>query len=132
MSCLIKRDGWQMVGLNTFETSSLNELFHQVWARTHVYHTTDNQPLAPVVFIKSIVVFSFTTLCATDLNKVNRLPPSTYLSRRLNSSSFIVFGFFPKRGRCNLFPYKQERCYTQEHQILLLFIHIIFFVSLML
>ena len=27
-----------MVGTNTSETSSLNELFHQVWAGTHVCH----------------------------------------------------------------------------------------------
>ena len=32
-----------MVGTNSLETSSLNELFHQVWAGTHVCHTPNNQ-----------------------------------------------------------------------------------------
>ena len=50
-------------------------------------------------FITSIVVFSFITLCATNLNRVNRITPSTCLSRRFHHSSFIVSSFFPKRGR---------------------------------
>ena len=48
MSSLIKRHGWQMVGLKTLETSSLNELFHQVWAGTHVGHTPNRSEKANI------------------------------------------------------------------------------------
>ena len=55
-------------------------------------------------FIKSAVVFSFTTLCATDLDRVNLITPSTCLSRRAHSSAFTASGFVPKRGRCYFLP----------------------------
>ena len=55
-------------------------------------------------FIRSAMVFSFTTLCATNLNRVNLITPSTCLSKRAHSSSFIASGFVPKRGRCNFLP----------------------------
>ena len=49
-------------------------------------------------FIKSTVVFSFTTLCTTNLDRINRITPNTYLSIRFQSSSFIVSDFVPERG----------------------------------
>ena len=52
-------------------------------------------------FIRSAVVFSFTTLCATNLDRVNLITPSTCLSRRAYSSAFIASSFVPKISRCN-------------------------------
>ena len=54
--------------------------------------------------IRSFMVFSFTVLCATNFDKVNQITPSTCLSRRVHSSSFIVTNFFPRKGKCNFFP----------------------------
>ena len=48
-------------------------------------------------FIISTVVFSFPTLCAIDLDRVNQITLGTCLSRRFHSSSSILSGFFPKR-----------------------------------
>ena len=45
-------------------------------------------------FIRFAVVFSFTTLCATDLNRVNLITPRTCLSRSAHSSAFILSSFF--------------------------------------
>ena len=58
--------------------------------------------------IRFVVVFSFTTLCATDLDRVNLITPSTCLSRRAYSSAFIASSFVPKRGRCNFLPWRQS------------------------
>ena len=55
-------------------------------------------------FIRSIVLFSFTTLYATDLDKVNRITRSTYLSKRFHSSSFIVSDFVPQKRQKQLLP----------------------------
>ena len=49
-------------------------------------------------FIRSIVVFSLTTLCKTDLNRINRITLNICLPRRFQSSSFIVLCFFSKKG----------------------------------
>ena len=49
-------------------------------------------------FIRFVVVFSFTTLCAIDLDRVNLINSSTYLSRRAHSSSFIASGLSLKEA----------------------------------
>ena len=58
------------------------------------------------------MVFSFTTLCATDLDRVNLITPSTCLSRRAHSSAIIVSGFSHGSGRCilDLHPPKSKVC----------------------
>ena len=49
-------------------------------------------------FIKSTMVFSFTILCTIDLGRINRITLNTCLSRRFQSSSFIVSSFVPKEA----------------------------------
>ena len=62
-------------------------------------------------FIRSIVLFSFTTLHATDLDKVNRITHSTYLSRRFHSSSFIVSNFVPQKRQKQLLPIRRKNLF---------------------
>ena len=48
-------------------------------------------------FIRSAVVFSFTTLCVTDLDRINLITPSTCLLRRAHSSAFHSIKICPPK-----------------------------------
>ena len=102
-------DNWFVIVLNSFRCCApgvpsaffrLNNFF----IRCTLLLVNGFSYMLDKTFIKFTVVFSFTTLCATNLDRVNEITPSACLSRRFQSSSFIFSSFFPKRGKCNFFP----------------------------
>ena len=98
-----------VIVLNPFRccaTDAFSTIFklNSFFIRCTLLFADDFSYIPDKAFIRSAVVFSFTTLCATDLDKVNLITHSTCLSRRAHSSSFIASGFVPKKGRCNFLP----------------------------
>ena len=93
-------DSWFVMVLNSFRCYAIDTFF----IKCTLLFASGFSYIPDKIFIKSAVVFSFMTLCATDLDRVNLITPSTYLSRRVHSSSFIVAGFSLKSDRCNFFP----------------------------
>ena len=102
-------DNWFVIVLNSFRCyviDAFSAIFklNSFFIRCILLFADGFSYIPDKASIKFAVVFSFTTLCATDLDKVNLIIPSTCLSRRAHSSSFIALGFVPKRGRCNFLP----------------------------
>ena len=102
-------DYWSAIVLSSFKCCAIGVPFaffrlNNFFIRCTLLLANDFLYIPDKVFIKSTMVFSFTTLCATDLDKVNRITPNTYLSRRFHSSSFIVLGFFPKKRQIQFLP----------------------------
>lgn len=96
-----------MVILNSFRCCTKGTFYQlqieQLYCMHHVVVDNFSNMLEKSA-IRSSMLFSFTALCATNFDKVNQITPSTCLSRRVHSSSFIVTNFFPRKGKCNFFP----------------------------
>ena len=102
-------DNWFVIVLNLFRcyaTEAFSAIFklNNFFIRCILLFADGFSYIPDKAFIRSVVVFSFTTLCVTDLDRVNLITPSTCLSRRAHYSAFIASGFVPKRGRCNFLP----------------------------
>ena len=102
-------ENWFVIVLNSFRccaTDALSAIFklNSFFIRCTLLFADSFSYIPDKAFIRSTVVFSFTTLCATNLNRVNLITPSTCLSRRTYSSSFIIASFSPRSGKGNFFP----------------------------
>ena len=102
-------DNWLVIVLNSFRccaTEAFSAIFklNNFFIRCTLLFADGFSYILDKAFIRFAVVFSFTTLCATNLDRVNPITPSTCLSRRAYSSAFIASGFVPKRGKCNFLP----------------------------
>ena len=102
-------DNWFVIVLNLFRcfaTAAPSAIFklNNFFIRCTLLLADGFSYMLDKAVMKPTVVVSFTTLCATDIDRVNLITPSTCLSRRVHSASSILSGFFPKRGRCNFFP----------------------------
>ena len=103
------KDNWFVIVLNSFRcyTTRVSSAFfwlNNFFIRCTLLLTDNFSYMLDKAFIRSVVVFSLMSSCATNLDRVYRITLSTCLSRRLHSLSFIVSSFFSKRDRCNFFP----------------------------
>ena len=92
-------DNWFVIVLNSFRCCSIDVFFaifrlNSFFIKYTLLFAKGFSYILEKAFIRSVVVFSFTTLCATNLDRVNLITSSTCLPRRAHSSTFIV-RFFP-------------------------------------
>ena len=102
-------DNQFVIVLNSFKCCATNAFYaifklNSFFIRCTLLFSDGFSYIPDKAFIKSAVVFSSTTLCVTDLDRVSLITPSTCLSRRAHSSAFIASGFVPKKGKCNFLP----------------------------